>query len=103
MSTKDEGEIAQSDRGQLRALAQKWRAAKAERREVMFELVVTGYERELIARKLGVSIATARWEVNQAVDRCRLDAPDRYVRLQVIRLTKALRAVDGALALYDLK
>jgi len=103
MSTKDEGEIAQSDRGQLRALAQKRRAAKAERREVMFELVVAGYERELIAQKLGVSLAAARWEVDNAVDHCRLDAPDRYVRLQVTRLTKALRVVDGALALCDLK
>ena len=103
MSTKDEGEIAQSDRGQLRALAQKRRAAKAERREVMFELVVAGYERELIAQKLGVSLAAARWEVDNAVDHCRLDAPDRYVRLQVTRLTKALRVVDGALALCALK
>jgi hypothetical protein len=55
------------------------------------------------AQKLGVSLAAARWEVDNAVDHCRLDAPDRYVRLQVTRLTKALRVVDRALALCDLK
>ena len=97
MTTNTKGEIAQSDRGRLRALAQKRRVARAERREIMFELVVAGYERELIAQKLCVSLATVRREVEKAIDQRRLDAPDRYVRLQVTRLTKALRVVDDAL------
>jgi hypothetical protein len=103
MSTQDEGEIAQSDRGRLRALAQKRRAAKVERREVMFELLVAGYERELIAQRLGMSLATVRREIDKAADHRRLDAPDRHVRLQVTRLTKALRVVDCALDEGDLK
>jgi hypothetical protein len=103
MSTNDEGEIAQSDRARLRALAQTRRAAKAERREIMLELVVAGYERELIAQKLCVSLATVRREIDKAIDQRPLDAPDRYVRLQVTRLTRALRVVDDALQLCDLK
>ena len=103
MTTNDEGEIAQSERGRLRALAQKRRAAKVERREIMLELVVAGYERELIAQKLCVSLATVRREVDKAIDQRPLDAPDRYARLQVTRLTKALRVVDCSLEEGDLK
>ena len=44
-----------------------------------------------------------RREVDKAIDQRRLDAPDRYARLQVTRLTKALRVVDDALELCDLK
>src|ERR1700675_3372058 len=79
------------------------RATRAERREIMLELVVAGYERELIAQKLCVSLATVRREVDKAIDQRALDAPDRYVRLQVTRLTRALRVVDDALQLCDLK
>ncbi len=103
MSTNTKGEISQSDRARLRTLAQTRRAAKAERREIMLELVVAGYERELIAQKLCVSLATVRREVDKAIDQRALDAPDRYVRLQVTRLTRALRVVDDALQLCDLK
>ena len=88
MTTNDEGEIAQSERGRLRALAQKRRVTRAERREIMFDLVVAGYSRELIAQKLCVSLETVRREVEKAIDQRRLDAPDRYVRLQVTRLTR---------------
>ena len=50
-----------------------------------------------------MSLATVRREVDKAIDERRLDAPDRYARLQVTRLTKALRVVDDALELGDLK
>jgi hypothetical protein len=103
MSTNAKGEIVQSERARLRALAQKRRVTRAERREIMLELVVAGYERELIAQKLCVSLATVRREVDKAIDQRALDAPDRYVRLQVTRLTRALRVVDDALQLCDLK
>ena len=103
MTTNEEGEIVQSERGRLRALAQKRRVTRAERREIMFDLVVAGYSRELIAEKLCVSLKTVRREVEKAIDERRLDAPDRYVCLQVMRLTKALRVVDCALEEGDLK
>ena len=97
MTTNVKREICQSQREQLRGVAQKRRVSKAERREIMLELVVAGYEREFIAQELEVSLATVRREVDRAIDERRLDAPDRYVRLQVTRLTKALRVVDDAL------
>ncbi len=37
---------------------------------------------------------TVRREIDRALDARRLDAPERYVHLQVERLTKALRLVD---------
>ena len=79
------------------------RVTRAERREIIFGLVVAGYSRELIAEKLCVSLKTVRREVEKAIDERRLDAPDRYVRLQVTRLTKALRVLDCALEEGDLK
>jgi len=103
MSTNDQPEIPPPTRGQLRALAGARRAERAERREAMLTLVVSGYERELIAEKLGVSVATVRREVDRAIGQRRLDAPDRYVRLQVTRLNKALLAVDHALEYGDLR
>jgi hypothetical protein len=69
----------------------------------VFELVVAGYRRELIPQKSGASLATVRREVDRAIDQRRLDAPDRYPRLQVTRLTTSLRVVDDALELCDLK
>ena len=75
MSTNTKGEISQSYRARLRTLAQTRRAAKAERREIMLELVVAGYERELIAQKLCVSFASVRREVDKAIDQRALDAP----------------------------
>src|SRR5271170_1014762 len=103
MPTSEERELSQSDRRRQRALAQKWRAARAARHETVFELVVAGYRRELIPQKSGVSLATVRREVDRAIDQRRLDAPDRYPRLQVTRLTTSLRVVDDALELCDLK
>jgi AraC-like DNA-binding protein len=103
MSTNDEPETPPRDREQSRALARARRAEKAERRERMFDLVVSGYQREQIAQKLGVSVATVRREVDRAIGQRRLDAPDRYIRLQVSRLNKAQLVVDHALEHGDLR
>ena len=84
-------------RARERARARKRRAAKVERREAMLELVVSGYERELIARRFGVSLATVRREVDRAIDERRPDSHAHHVRLQVARITKALRATDDAI------
>jgi hypothetical protein len=103
MSTTDKPEIPPATRGQLRALAGARRDERAERREAMLNLAVSGYERELIAEKLGVSVATVRREVDRAIGQRRLDAPDRYVRLQVMRLNKALLLVDQAVEEGDIR
>jgi hypothetical protein len=43
------------------------------------------------------SPATVRRVIGQALAKRRLDAPEDYVRVQVARLTKALRCADVAL------
>jgi hypothetical protein len=103
MPTNDDPESPPPTRAQSRALAVARRAEKAMRREAVLNLVVSGYVRELIAEKLGVSVATVRREVDRAIGQRRLDAPDRYVRLQVTRLNKALLVVDHALAHGDIR
>ena len=44
-----------------------------------------------------VSPRTVRREVDRALEERRLDAPERYARLQVARLTKALRLADASI------
>ena len=89
-------------RAKLRAQARQRRQARAARREDILELVLSGFDRALIAKRLGLSLATVRREVDRALDGRRPDAPDRYARLQSERLTKALRAVDDAIERGDL-
>ncbi len=70
------------------------RVAKAVRREGMFGLVIAGFDHVEIAKNFHISVATVRREVDRAVDSRRLEAPERYILLQVERLTKALKTVD---------
>ena len=83
-----------SKRAEAREAAQNHRAKGRERRQVVFELSVSGFSHHEIAEVLGTSALTVRRIVDSAVAERRLDAPDRYVRLQVARLTKALRHAD---------
>ncbi len=53
-------------------------------------------------RGSGLSARTIRREIDRAVEEKRLDAPDRYVHLQVRRLTKALRAADARIDRGDM-
>jgi len=91
-----------STRQQLRDKARARRAQRAQRREDMLEDVVSGAERGLIAAKYQVSLKTVYREVNRALDQRRLDAPDRYVRLQVERLTRAVQSIDRAIMEGDI-
>ena len=68
-----------------------------------FDLLASGYSPEQIAEVRKVSVRTIRREIDSAIARRQLDAPDRYVHLQVARLTKALRFADAALERGDLK
>ena len=68
-----------------------------------FDLLASGYSPEQIAEVRKVSVRTIRREIDSAIARRRLDAPERYVHLQVARLTKALRFADAALERGDLK
>lgn len=64
---------------------------------------IFAYTPEQIAEVRRVSIRTIRREIDSGIARRWLDAPERYVHLQVARLTKALRFADAALERGDLK
>ena len=89
--------------------AKKSAAAKARRdqsaayRQFMFDALAAGWSIEQIAEMRKVSLRTVRREVDRALDERRLDAPDRYARLQVARLTKALRLADASLDSGELR
>jgi hypothetical protein len=74
-----------------------------ERREAYFDLLVSGYSVEQIATHMKTSPSAVRRAVAQALANRRLDAPEDYARLQVARLTKALRCADASLEEGDLK
>ena len=50
-----------------------------------------------------MSLATVRREIDRAIAERRLDAPERYVHVQVARLAKALRLADASIERGDLK
>jgi hypothetical protein len=64
---------------------------------------VSGYSIEQIASHTKTSASAVRRAVGQALAKRRLDAPEDYARLQVARLTKALRCADVSLEEGDLK
>src|SRR5271167_4066739 len=57
-------------------------------------MIASGYDYQVIAAKLEISVASVRREFDRAIDERRLDAPERYARVQVARLHKALRVID---------
>jgi DNA-binding CsgD family transcriptional regulator len=85
-----------------RAAGKARRANLIERREAYFDLLVSGYSVEEIAAAMNMSPSAVRRAVGQAVAKRRLDAPEAYARLQVARLTKALRCADVSLENRDL-
>jgi hypothetical protein len=86
-----------SERARRRALGKIVREASIQRREAYFDLLVSGYSIEQIASHTKKSPAAVRRAVGQALAKRRLDAPEDYARLQVARLTKALRCADVSL------
>ena len=94
---------AQSGRAGERVAAKARKTAKLAWSQNSFDLLASGYTPEQIAEVRRVSIRTIRREIDSAIARRRLDAPERYVHLQVARLTKALRFADAALERGDLK
>jgi transposase-like protein len=79
------------------------RLAVAERRRTVFELVVSGYSYEAIAREIGLSPSALRRDVGKAIAARPIEAPGRYVHLQAARIEKALLAVDAAIERGDVR
>jgi hypothetical protein len=90
-------------RQRQREVTRERRREKAERRQTVFELVVSGHSYEAIARETGLSLWALRREVDRTITARRLDAPERAVHLQVARIEKALVAADAAIERGDLK
>ena len=98
-----EDQEAQSGRARERGAAKARKMANLAWSQNSFDLLASGYTPEQIAEVRKVSVRTIRREIDAAIARRRLDAPERYVHLQVARLTKALRFADAALERGDLK
>lgn len=94
---------APTKRQRQRDSARERRLARAERRQTVFELVVSGHSYEAIARETGLPMSTLRREVDKAIAARQLDAPQRYVHLQVARIEKALLAADAAIERGEVK
>jgi hypothetical protein len=92
-----------SERARKRAAGKILREALIKRREAYFDLLVSGYSIQQIASHTKTSPSAVRRAVGQGLAKRRLDAPEDYARLQVARLTKALRCADVSLEEGDLK
>src|SRR5271155_1302489 len=92
-----------SERARKRAAGKILREALIKRRETYFDLLVSGYSIEQIASHTKTSVSAVRRAVGQALAKRQLDAPEDYARLQVARLTKALRCADVSLEEGNLK
>ena len=79
------------------------REALIKRREAYFDLLVSGYSIEEIASHTEKSSSAVRRAVGQALAKRQLDAPEDCARLQVARLSQALRCADASLEEGDLK
>jgi hypothetical protein len=64
---------------------------------------VSGYSIEQIASHTKKSASAVRRAVGQTLAKRQFDAPEDYARLQVARLSKALRCADVSLEEGDLK
>jgi transposase-like protein len=92
-----------SKRARQRAATRERRLATAERRQTVFELVVSGHSYEAIARETGFSPSALRREIGKAIAARSIEAPERYVHLQVARIEKALLAADAAIERGDVR
>jgi hypothetical protein len=79
------------------------RVRRVEWRQSCCELVSAGHSYAEVAKRLMVSERTVRRDVARAIDERRLDAPERYIHLQVDRLNRVLRAADGRVERGDMK
>lgn len=86
-----------------RAEARARRENRLERRERCFNLMMSGYTLRQIAKMVQASSATVRREIDRALAERRLDAPERFARVQVARLMKALRLAEAAVELGEMK
>ena len=95
-------EASSSNRAKARAATRARRARAAALRQGYFDALASGFSLEEIAEASHASVRTIRREIDRTLDERRLDSPERYVHLQVARLTKALRLADRRIEQGDL-
>jgi transposase len=99
----EEDTASPSLREAAQAAAKRRRTKGLERREAIFDLFVSGFSHQQIASALKTSSHTVRRVINTAVADRRLDAPERFARVQVARLSKALSHADDRLERGDIR
>ncbi len=99
----DEDGVKELARAGMRKAARERREERLRRDEDILDLVVSGYAQETIADKLRLSAKTVRRATARAIERRRLDGGAHYVRLQAMRLAKAMRVVDLNLENGDIR
>ncbi|HEX9168978.1 MAG TPA: hypothetical protein VF886_08645 [Roseiarcus sp.] len=87
----------------VRAKRLERRMRRLEWRQSCFELISAGHSYAEVAKQLLVSERTVRRDVARVIEERRLDAPERYIHLQIDRLTRALRAADTRVGRGDMK
>ena len=92
-----------SRRAEARVAARERQTRGFERREAIFDLFVSGFTHQQIATALKTSSHTVRRIIDTALADRRLDAPERFARVQVARLTKALSHADARLEQGDIR
>ncbi len=90
-----------SRRDQARAQAKNLQTKGFERREAIFDLFVSGFSHHQIAKSTDLSPSTVRRIIDTALAERRPDSADRFVRVQVARLMKALSLADQKLEQGD--
>jgi hypothetical protein len=95
--------LSPSGRAGARAKRRTRREARIAECEGYFELLASGFSCRQIAEAAKLDVKTVKRAIDRAIDERRLDAPDRYVHLQVARLTKALRLADASIEHGELK
>ena len=103
VSPAQQDEARPSERAEARAAAKRRRTKGFERREAIFDLFVSGFSHQQIAKALNASTSTVRRIVDTVVADRRLDAPERFARVQVARLSKALSHADLKLERGDIR
>lgn len=90
-------------RAKRTAAAKVRRKHSAAVRQISFDALAAGWSIEQIAELRKVDPRTVRRDIDRALDKRRLEAPERYAQLQVARLTKALRVADASLDRGELR
>jgi DNA-binding CsgD family transcriptional regulator len=87
----------------LRAQRRARRVTRIARRKRVLSLMVSGYSCSQIAKKVRTSVATVRREINRTLTERQVNASGSFARVEITPLIKALRLVEAAAELGEVK